>query len=420
MKAKLFSALTGGALLAISGVISYSVAQQSNDSTPQDQNEALIAQGQQVFRFNTFGDEITWTDKLQLNTVISQAVDPLTALAVGLKVDVDALPEAVQKGITGGSIDLSSPATTVALLKLDAVVGVKGTVETVNGTDTLTQVGVTCALCHSTVDNSFIPGIGHRLDGWPNHDLDPGKIIALSPAFSQADKDKLNSWGPGMYDPRFNIDGLSDPVVIPPAYGLEGVHSVVYTGDGPSLSYWNRYVAVTQMGGQGLFSDPRIGTHINPDQPGLKPGWHPGVFVVNGKQDLVTSNLAALQAYQLSISAPLPPEGSFDPDAAARGEGLFDGSAGCARCHSGPKFTDANQRLHPPADTVAEDKLYVTRSATGMWRTTPLRGLWQHPPYLHDGSAQTLSDVVQIYNDKMNLGLTSAQMSDLAEYLKTL
>ena len=379
---------------------------------------AMVAEGQQVFRYDTFGDEIHWTDQLHMDQVIS-TVSPKLALAVGLKVDVDALPDAVKKGIADGSINLDDPAITIALLKLNAVVGAQGTVENVNGTDTLTRFGITCALCHSTVDNSFAPGIGHRLDGWPNHDLNPGAIVALSPALSAAQKAQLNSWGPGMYDARWNVDGISSPAVIPPAYGLAGVNRVVYTGDGPNLSYWNRYVAVTQMGGQGVFSDPRVGTHLDPLTPGLAPNWHPGMLVKNGTQDMVSSALAALQAYQLSIPAPPPPTGSFNPVAAQRGQQVFK-SAGCSSCHSGPQFTDANVRLHAPTDSVAEDTLYVARSATGMYRTTPLRGLWQHAPYFHDGSAKTLAEVVDIYNTKQKLLLSSDQKSDLVEYLETL
>ena len=183
-------------------------------------------QGQSVFRNDTFGDEALWTDKLRMHEVIGQAVSPTAALAVGLKVDAEALPAAVVAGIQAGTVDLTSPATTVALLKLNAVVGVKGTVESVNGKDTLTHVGITCALCHSTVDDSFAPGIGKRLDGWPNRDLNPGAIIALSPAVPAATKAVYLSWGKGKYDPRFNIDGLNKPVVIPPAYGLQGIHKI--------------------------------------------------------------------------------------------------------------------------------------------------------------------------------------------------
>jgi hypothetical protein len=266
---------------------------------------ALVAQGQQIFRFDTFGDEAHWTDTLRMHEVISAAVDPVTALLVGLKVDAEALPTAVVRGIQNGSIDLHSPATTVALLKLDAVVGLKGTVESIGGQDVLTHVGITCALCHSTVDNSFAPGIGKRLDGWPNRDMNPGVIIALSPAADATTRAALNAWGAGKFDPRHDIDGLSKPVVIPPAFGLNGVHSVTYTGDGTDLAYWNRYVAVAEMGGLGSVSEPRL-----------------NLGITHGSGDLVSSKLPALQAYQLSIGAPTPPAGSFDAAAAARGKGL--------------------------------------------------------------------------------------------------
>jgi hypothetical protein len=207
----------------------------------------VAAQGRQIFRYDTFGDETKWTDELHMNDVITAAADPTTALPVGLKMDAEALPAAVVQGIENGSISLTSPATTIALLKLDAVVGLKGTVETINGVDTLTRVGITCALCHSTVDDSFAPGIGKRLDGWPNRDLNPGAIIALSPALDAATKAVHNSWGKGKYDPRFNFDGFNGPQVIPPAYGLKGIHSITSTGDGSDIAYWNRYVGVTQM-----------------------------------------------------------------------------------------------------------------------------------------------------------------------------
>lgn len=234
----------------------------------------LVAEGKQTFRFDTFGDETQWTDKLRLHEVISTAVDPATALSVGLKVDAEALPAAVVQGIQKKSISLTDPATTIALIKLNAVVGVKGTVETVNGKDTLTRVGVTCALCHSTVDDSFSKGIGKRLDGWPNRDLNPGAIIALSPALSAAQKAVYNSWGAGKYDPRFNQDGKNGPQVIPPSYGLQGINKITSTGDGNEVAYWNRYVGVTQMGGHGTFSDTRIGAN--------------GVNVTNGTDDTGT------------------------------------------------------------------------------------------------------------------------------------
>lgn len=366
---------------------------------------ALVAQGQQIFRFDTFGDEAQWTDTLRIHEVIRTAVDPVTALSVGLKVDAEALPAAVVQGIQNGSVDLKSPATTVTLLKLNAVVGLKGTVESVNGVDTLTRVGITCALCHSTVDNSFAPGIGKRLDGWPNRDLNPGAIIALSPALDAATKVALNSWGAGKFDPRHNVDGLSKPVVIPPAYGLDGIHRITFTGDGEDLAYWNRYVAVAEMGGQGSVSEPRLNLDIK-----------------NGTQDLVSAKLPALQAYQLTLKAPTPPAGSFDAVASLRGKQIFEGAGKCVTCHSGSAFTDANIRLHPVADSMAEPESpsYASRSATKQYRTSPLKGVWQHAPYFHDGSAATLQDVVQTYNTRQSLGLTAPDMADLVQYLKSL
>jgi hypothetical protein len=368
----------------------------------------VIEQGKQTFRFDTFGDETQWTNALRMHEVIRSAVDPTTALAVGLKVDAQALPAAVVKGIQDGSISLTSPGTTVALLKLDAVVGLKGTVESVNGVDTLTRVGITCALCHSTVDNSFAPGIGKRLDGWPNRDLNPGAIIALSPALDATTKAVYNSWGPGKYDPRFNLDGMNGPQVIPPAYGLQGIHRNTSTGDGDDIAYWNRYVGVTQMGGHGTFSEPRT-----------------GVSVTNGSDDRITPILHALQVYQLTLLSPAPPTGSFDPDAARRGLLVFNGPGTCATCHSGAEFTDANDRLHPAADVVSEPEpngapSYASRSATKQYRSAPLRGLWQHPPYFHNGSAPTLEAVVQAYNSRKVLGLSNNQIADLVQYLKSL
>ena len=379
-----------------------------NQSTGLSQDDpAVIAAGKDIFRFDTFGDETFWTDTLRMHEVIRSAVDPTTALSVGLKVDTDSLPPAVVAGIQNGSISLTSPATTVALLKLNAVVGVKGTVTSVNGQDVLTRVGITCALCHSTVDNSFAAGIGKRLDGWPNHDLNPGAIIALSSALTPAQKAVYNSWGKGKYDARFNFDGKNGPSVIPPAYGLKGVTSVTYTGDGAELAYWNRYVAVTQMHGHGSWVEPRLAENVqNPP-------------------DMVTSKLAALQAYQLSISSPPAPAGSFDAAAAARGKVVFDGAGKCSSCHTGTHFTDAPGKLHSPTEVVSEPEpngapSFASRSATKMYRTTPLRGLWQHAPYFHNGVATTLDGVVEVYNARKALGLSAQQKADLVQYLKSL
>src|SRR5262245_4286072 len=314
-------------------------------------NPALIAQGKQIFRFETYGDESFWTDTLRLHEVIRSSVSPATALSAGLKVDVDALPAQVKAALAAKTIDLNDPATTVTLLKLGAVVGVIGKVDASN---TLTGVGITCAFCHSTVNNSFAPGIGQRLDGWPNRDLNVGAIVALSSVPTAAQKRVFNSWGPGKYDPRFNIDGKNIPVVIPPAFGLRHVAREIYTGD-DTISYWNAYVAITQMHGHGRFVDPRIGV------------------AVNNPPDLVSSKLPALRTYQFSLETPAPR--MFDESAAKRGRVVFNTVGGCARCHVGSVHTDINQGdLHTPAD-VGQDAAYAMRSATKLYRTTPLRGL---------------------------------------------
>jgi cytochrome c5 len=363
----------------------------SSSSAPTPQQ---LQDGMTTFRLETFGDEQFWTGMLQMNDVISSAVSPTTALSVGLKVDADALPAGIL-----ASADLTSPATTVALLKLGAVVGVKGTVTTDATGDHLTSVGITCAICHSTVDDSVAAGIGKRLDGFPNRDLDPGAIIALSPALTAEQKAVYNSWGKGRFDPRYNEDGMNGPVLIPPAYGLAGSPHATYTGDG-SVKYWNNYVAVNEMGGQGEFHDDRIG--LNKTLPA-------------GTPDLVAPKLDDLQSYQLSIAKPAPTAGSFDATAAARGETVF--KASCASCHAGAAYTES--ALHDPAET-GMDATYANRSATKKYRTTPLRALASHPPYFHDGSAATLPDVVDHYDQARNLSLTSDQKNDLVEFLKSI
>jgi hypothetical protein len=375
---------------------------------------AQAEDGQQIFRFDTFGDEQLWTNTLQLHTVIPK-VPPMTALAVGLKVDADALPAAVISALKAGAVNLNDPAVTIQLLGLNAVVGVIGKV---NASGTLDSVGVTCALCHSTVDNSVVPGVGRRLDGWPNLSLNVGAIIALSPALTTAQKDVFNGWGPGKYDPRlhaFNGSGFIElnhsslPVVLPPAYGLKQVGFETYTGDGP-ISYWNSYVGVGQMGGHGSFSDRRIPLDIVQTP------------------DLVTPKLPALLDYQLSLKTPEPPPNSFDPRAAQRGKQIFKGRARCDTCHMEPALTDVLKGrglgrrepfLHAPSETGMEP-VYASHSPTGMYRTTPLRALWQHPPYFHDGSAATLMAVVDHYNQVLSLGLSGSEKAELVEYLKSL
>ncbi len=284
------------------------------------------------------------------------------------------------------------------------------------GVASSTSVGITCALCHSTVDDALTTGIGHRLDGWANTTLDVGAIVALSPALDTATKEEFSSWGPGKYDPRHHyFDGTalvplnspSLPIVIPPIYGLQRVGFETVSGDGP-ISYWNAYVGVGQMGGHGSFRDPRIDVRISQ---------HP---------DLVTPKLLPLLAYQLTLTKPRPPAGSFDAVAALRGREVFRGAAGCARCHQGPAFTDVLSGpprqwpvLHDPAE-VGTEAGYAARTATKRYRTTPLRALFQHAPYFHDGSAATLEAVVDHYDAQFGLNLSGAQKADLVHYLKSL
>jgi hypothetical protein len=369
----------------------------SEDEPIEDERHAnvpmtLAERGQDIFRNETFNDEAFWTDQLRMHEVIAEQISPKLALSLGIKVDADALPPGILD-----EVDLDDPATTVALLGLDAVVGIKGTLDEQGE---LVAVGVTCALCHSTVDDSVADGIGKRLDGHPNRDLLAGTILASSPAFDEDQKAVLRSWGRGFYDPRWNQDGINEPVVLPPAYGLRWVPRATYTGDGP-IWYWNEYVAITQMGGQGVFIDPRI-----------------DVEVVR-TPDVVHRHLPALLAYQLSLETPEPEPDSFDPAAAKRGEAVFRGKGQCDSCHEGETFTDAGKRLHA-ADETGVDPLYATRSATGLYRTTPLRGLQQHPPYFHDGSQPTLAAVVQHYDTVLELGLTGKEKRDLTQYLKSL
>ena len=363
---------------------------------------ALVAEGKTIFRLDTYGDETFWTDTLQLNQVVQSSVSPKTALSVGLKVDLDTLPAAVRTALQAGQVNLDDPATTVTLLKLGAVVGVIGKVDASNN---LTSIGITCALCHSTVDNSFAPGIGHRLDGWANRDLNVGAIVALSPVLPAPAKAVYNSWGPGKYDPRFNFDGKNLPVVIPPAFGLRNVAKEIYTGDN-TISYWNKYVAVTQMHGHGSFSDARIAVSVN-----------------NPPDNVTTAKLAALREYQFSLTTPPAPAG-LDAAAVARGRTVFTGAGKCASCHVGDALTDVNDgKLHSPAE-VGQSVAYAQRSATKLYRTTPLHGLYRPPqlqgPYFHDGSAATLDDVVSHYVTLLGLTLTTQQKADLVTYLKSL
>ena len=350
----------------------------------------LERQGREIFRYDTFGNEVFWTDTAKLHEMVNE-LGALRALELGFKVDVSqfSVPAFLVRGPW-------SNAATKYLLKKGAVVGVRAEF---NDDNQITRIGITCALCHSTVDNALLPGVGHRLDGWPNRDLEVGKVLAMLPVFTAEQQATLRGWRRGFYDPRFNFDGRSTPLTLPPAHGLTQVANETYTAEGP-ISYWNAYVAVTQMHGQGNFSDPRINVNVT------------------HTPDLVTSKLPALRAYQHSLPVPPTPGASFDGAAARRGRQVFE--ANCASCHVSGHLTDNNAGvLHRPAET-GMDSMYAARTANKQYRATPLRALWQHPPYFHDGSAQSLDDVVEHYVRVRNLQLSGGQKRDLVQYLRSL
>src|SRR5262245_26309351 len=397
----------------------------------------MIREGRQTFRFDTFGDEAFWGDALKLHRAIAgeklggvgPGLSPKAALEVGLKVDVQALPPDLVRQLQAKQVNLDDATTTVALLKLDAVVGVKGLLET---DGRVRSVGITCAICHSTVDDTFAPGIGRRLDGWPNRDLDVGKVITLAPELkpltdrlgvTEAELKKvLLSWGPGKYDAEIlhdgkgvRPDGRPAITILPAAFGLAGVNNHTYTGWG-SVTHWNSYVANTQMRGKGTFFDPRLN-----DTKKFPLAAKAGDWNIRNDPDLVTSKLPALQFYQLSLAAPKPPADSFDPAAAARGQALFNLKADCQRCHVPPLFTEPGWPMHTAAE-IGIDDFQAKRSPDERYRTTPLKGLWTHTKggFYHDGRFATLKDVVNHYNEHLKLKLSEAEVNDLVEYLKSL
>jgi hypothetical protein len=399
--------------------------------------ESLVEQGRQIFRYDTFGDQDFWGGALELHQAIEGAqlggvgpgVSPATALAVGLKVDQDALPLALVQQIKAGQVNLNDPAVTLALLKLNAVVGLTGFFKS---DGTLQSIGIQCALCHSTVDNAFAPGIGHRLDGWANRDLNVGAIIALSPNLQPvADvlgvdvatvKIVLNSWGPGKFDAElfmdgkaFRPDGTTAATLLPPAFGLAGVNLHTYTGWG-SVPYWNAFVANLEMHGKGTFFDPRLDDAAKFPVAARNRFGH-----VQNDTDLISSKLPALQAYQLAIAAPAPPKGSFDVAAAGRGEALFNGKAQCSTCHTDSTKTEPGWNMHT-ASEICIDDFQASRSPDDRYRTTPLNGLWTHTKggFFHDGRFATLLDVVNHDDTCKNLGLSGAEKSDLVQFLLSL
>lgn len=424
----------GSAFILMS--IALQVLSQDNDPA-QDNALRMIEEGRETFRYDTFGDEVFWGDTLHLHQAIAgeanggvgPGVSPNTALSVGLKVDMDALPADLVTQVQAGEVDLDDPATTLALLQLNAVVGVTGFFD---DDGQIQSVGIQCSLCHSTVDDAFAPGIGHRLDGWANRDLNVGAIINLSPDLSAVTgllgvddetlRTVLTSWGPGKFDAEVFLDGRavredgeSGATLLPPAFGMAGVSLHTWTGWG-SVTHWNAFVANLLMHGQGTFYDPRLN-----DAEQFPVGAAANMGNVRSENDLITARLAALQFYQLALPAPTAPEGSFDAEAAARGEALFNGKAQCATCHVPPLFMKPGWPMHT-AEELGIDDFQSSRAPDHMYRTAPLAGLWTHTTggFYHDGRFPTLLDVLGHYNIQFELGLTAEEMDDLVEYLMSI
>jgi hypothetical protein len=427
-----------GAVMARSAA---SAAQSPRPNAPFDTSitqhaQRMIDEGRRTFRYDTFGDEAFWGDQLQLHRAIvgqklggvGPGLSPKMALSLGLKVDSDAVPADLAAQIKAGKVDMNDPASTVALLKANAVVGVTAFL---NPDGTAKSVGIQCSLCHSTVDDSFAPGIGHRLDGWPNRDLNVGEIVALAPSLKpvadllglpeDAVRKVLKSWGPGKYDAELIQDGKaagpkgSGATVLPAAFGLAGVNLHTYSGWG-SVTYWNAYVANTQMHGKGTFLDERL-----QDKSQFPVAAKAGFGRIRNNPDLITSKLAALHFYQLAIPAPAPPAGSFNAQAAKQGQAVFEGAAKCSSCHVPPLFTEPGWQMHKPSE-IGIDGFQSDRSPDKMYRTTPLRGLFTRSKggFYHDGRFATLDAVVNHYDDHLKLKLTPEQKKNLVEYLKSL
>jgi hypothetical protein len=428
------------------------------DQQIRDNTGSLMDQGRQTFRYDTFGSETFFGNTIGLHQAIEGSkfggvgggVSPATALKLGLKVDMDALPASVVQAVQAGQVNLNDPGVTLTLLQLGAVVGVEGVFNDPNdATKGLKSVGVTCALCHSTVDDAFAPGIGHRLDGWANQDLNVGAIIGAAPNL-QPVADLLNkglppdgqvdvptvekvlaSWGPGRFDAELFMDGkafgpngANASTLIPDAFGLAGVNAHTWTGNWGTVTYWNAFVANLEMHGTpGNFFDTRLGdakkfpvaaangfTHVQ-----APPG-----------EDRISPKLPALQFYQLAMSPPKPVAGKdFNAEAAGRGAVIFNGRGQCATCHVPPMFSEPGWNLHDPADIGLDDpsgRFQADRSPDGKYVTAPLAGrLFKRTRgYFHDGRFATLMDVVNHFDSFMKLGLSDADKADLVEYLKSI
>jgi hypothetical protein len=420
----------------------------------------MIAEGKRTFRFDTFGDEAFWGDTLRLHEAIEgenlggvgPGISPRDAIEAGLKVDVDRLPASLVSQLRSRQVNLNDPAVTVALLRLQAVVGVTGFF---NGDGGLRSVGLQCAVCHSTVDNSLAFGIGRRLDGWANRDLNIGAIAAQAPNLqpfaellavdAQTVRRVLNSWGPGKFDAELFLDGkafnpqqvshgvvtgvnVSGATMIPNAYGLAGFNQHTWTGAWGTVSYWNAFVANLELRGIGTFFDPRLD---NADQYPIAARNRFGHVRTPPEEDRITSKLPALHFYQLALPAPKPKAGQdYDATAARRGEALFVGKARCNDCHVKPLWTEPGWNLHKPEE-IGIDSFQADRGPDHVYKTQNLaalfvreRGMFMRPEnkgrFYHDGRFKTLLDVVNHYDIQFNLDLTDGEKRELVEYLKSL
>lgn len=462
---RLFAAgLFTAVFLVIAATIALSGAGQNKKNSKflgsaEDNSQQLITQGRQIFRFDTFGDQAFWGGQLQLQQAIN-TLTPRNALALGLKVDSDALPPSTVAAIRHGKVNLDDPAVTRQLIRQNAVLGVVGFFSG----DMLNSVGLTCAVCHSTVDDSVAPGIGKRIDGLANRDLNVGAIAAAAPNLQPvADllgvsvdtvRTVLNSWGPGKFDAELFLDGkafnpqqvtngvvtgtnVPGATLLPNARGLSGHNLHTWTGGWGTVTYWNAFVAVNELHGVGTFFDERFD---NAAQFPIAARAKMGHVSADPDSDQVTSKLPALHFYQLALPAVQPrPNIDFDPDAAERGDKLFSGKANCNSCHREPLWTEPGWNQHSATemkiDSFESDRAPASIDASGApvhgYRTMNLagifvreRGLFMFPQnkghFYHDGRFQTLLDVVNSYNDRFALGLTQQEKSDLVEYLKSL
>jgi hypothetical protein len=450
-------AAVGGVLLLVAVVVNGTVSAVASrrparpDPTRQ-RADRLVVQGRKVFRFDTFGDQAVWGGVLGLHKAIEGSklggvgpgVSPKTALALGLKVDAAAIPKKVAAAIKAGKVNLDDPATTLTLLKLNAVVGVKGFF---NSSGRLASVGITCAVCHSTVDDSFAPGIGKRLDGWPNQDLNVGAIVSAAPNLTPLEdslhadeatvKKVLLSWGPGKFDAELDLDGKAfrpdgKPAAtrIPSAFGKDGQNLHTWEGGWGTVTYWNAFVANLEMHGLGNFFDPRLddkskyplaaAARFGHTHPYVGEGVLPVPSQPTGLRDQTTEAMRALHFYQLALPVPKPPKGSFDPAAAKRGKQVFDGQGKCSSCHIGSIGTEPGYNAHKPAE-ICTDAFQADRGPDGTYVTAPLQALFTRSKrsFYHDGRFPTLLDVVNHYDSCFKLGLSTQQKSDLVQYLKS-